>query len=112
MRTRRAVALVLTGLAGAGCAALPRPELRWPGSAKSSELVVVEGSSVELPVPRDPRASSGELRRVPLRWDPVLTGDVAGYRVERAEGDGVDTAEALAVAVANGVSGAQPVRSR
>jgi hypothetical protein len=79
---------VLAALAGSGCAALPRPELRWPGSAKSSELVVVEGSSVELPVPRDPRASSGELRRVPLRWDPVLTGDVAGYRVERAEGEG------------------------
>ncbi len=87
MRPRPAVAAGLAALALAGCASVPRPELRWPGSPQESELVVVEGSAVDLPVPRDPRASSGELRRVPLRWDPVLTGDVAGYRVERAEGD-------------------------
>jgi hypothetical protein len=87
VRTRRAAACLLAASV-AGCAALPRPELRWPGSAKKGEIVLVEGSAVDLPVPRDPRASSGELRRVPLRWDPVLTGDVAGYRVERAEGDG------------------------
>jgi hypothetical protein len=87
VRARHAAAAGLAALAWAGCASVPRPELRWPGSPKESELVVVEGSAVDLPVPRDPRASSGELRRVPLRWDPVLTGDVAGYRVERAEGD-------------------------
>ena len=27
---------------------------------------------------------SGELRSVPLRWDPVLAGDVGGYAVERS----------------------------
>jgi hypothetical protein len=84
---RRAVPVLLAALTCAGCASLPRPELGWPGAARKPELVVVEGSAVNLPVPRDPRASSGELRRVPLRWDPVLTGDVAGYRVERAEAD-------------------------
>jgi fibronectin type 3 domain-containing protein len=27
---------------------------------------------------------SGELRKVPLKWDPLLAGDVGGYLVERA----------------------------
>ena len=87
MRAHHAVAALLAALACAGCASTPLPDLHWPERATQSELVVVEGSAVDLPVPRDPRATSGELRRVPLRWDPVLTGDVAGYRVERAEGD-------------------------
>jgi fibronectin type 3 domain-containing protein len=30
------------------------------------------------------RAMSGELRAIPLRWDPLLAGDVGGYAVERA----------------------------
>jgi fibronectin type 3 domain-containing protein len=30
------------------------------------------------------RAVTGELRSVPLRWDPVLAGDVGGYAVERS----------------------------
>jgi hypothetical protein len=30
------------------------------------------------------RTLSGELRLVPLRWDPLLAGDVGGYTVERA----------------------------
>jgi fibronectin type 3 domain-containing protein len=30
------------------------------------------------------RTVSGELRSVPLRWDPVLAGDVGGYAIERA----------------------------
>jgi hypothetical protein len=29
------------------------------------------------------RTLSGELRSIPLRWDPLLAGDVAGYAVER-----------------------------
>jgi fibronectin type 3 domain-containing protein len=38
----------------------------------------------ELPVPEGLRAASGELRAVPLQWDPLLTPSVAGYAVERA----------------------------
>ena len=30
------------------------------------------------------RTLSGELRAIPLRWDPLLAGDVGGYAVERA----------------------------
>lgn len=37
-----------------------------------------------LPAPEGLRGTGGALRRVPLRWDPVLDGDVAGYAVERA----------------------------
>ena len=37
-----------------------------------------------LPVPEGLRATSGELRSVPLQWDPLLTPSVAGYAVERA----------------------------
>jgi hypothetical protein len=38
----------------------------------------------ELPVPEGLRATSGELRSVPLQWDPLLTPSVAGYAIERA----------------------------
>jgi hypothetical protein len=38
----------------------------------------------DLPSPEGLRAGSGELRSVPLKWDPLLAGDVAGYTVERA----------------------------
>jgi len=41
-------------------------------------------SAAELPVPEGLRATSGELRSVPLQWDPLLTPSVAGYVVERA----------------------------
>lgn len=49
--------------------------------------VLVEAPEPTLPAPEGLRATTGELRRVPLRWDPVLDGDVAGYVVERAPGD-------------------------
>jgi fibronectin type 3 domain-containing protein len=38
----------------------------------------------DLPPPEGLRAVSGELRKVPLKWDPLLAGDVGGYLVERA----------------------------
>ena len=47
------------------------PKLGPPGSA-------------ELPSPRGIRATSGELRAIPLQWDPLLTGNVGGYAVERS----------------------------
>ena len=39
----------------------------------------------DLPAPHGLRATSGELRRVPLRWDPLLAGDIAGYVVEGSD---------------------------
>ena len=41
-------------------------------------------TAADLPPPEGLRAVSGELRKVPLKWDPLLTGDVGGYLVERA----------------------------
>jgi fibronectin type 3 domain-containing protein len=44
-----------------------------------------EGPAAEdLSPPEGLRAVSGELRKVPLKWDPLLAGDVGGYLVERA----------------------------
>jgi fibronectin type 3 domain-containing protein len=41
-------------------------------------------AAANLPPPEGLRAVSGELRKVPLKWDPLLAGDVGGYLVERA----------------------------
>ena len=70
-----------------GCAALldverlratlvnePAPEAPVLSEAPPARLAAVEGL----------RTVSGELRSIPLRWDPLLAGDVGGYAVERA----------------------------
>jgi fibronectin type 3 domain-containing protein len=48
---------------------------------------LVESPPAGLSKPQGLRAVSGELRVVALQWEPVLDGDVAGYAVERAEGE-------------------------
>jgi fibronectin type 3 domain-containing protein len=40
---------------------------------------------MDLSAPRDLEARSGELRKIPLTWTPLLSGDVAGYLVERSD---------------------------
>lgn len=50
------------------------PEVPVLSEAPPARLGAVEGL----------RTVSGELRSVPLRWDPVLAGDVGGYAIERA----------------------------
>jgi hypothetical protein len=40
--------------------------------------------TADLPAPEGLRAISGELRMVPLKWEPLLVGDIGGYVVERA----------------------------
>jgi len=42
-------------------------------------------ATAALPAPEGLRATSGELRMVPLKWDPVLTGAVGGYVIERSQ---------------------------
>lgn len=51
-----------------------QPEAPVLSEAPPARLGAVEGL----------RTVSGELRSVPLRWDPVLAGDVGGYAIERA----------------------------
>jgi hypothetical protein len=45
--------------------------------------------TTDLQAPEGLRAASGELRVIPLKWEPLLVGDIGGYIVERApERDG------------------------
>jgi fibronectin type 3 domain-containing protein len=46
--------------------------------------VLYEGTDASLPGPEGLRAKSGELRVVPLQWEPLLTPNVGGYVIERA----------------------------
>ncbi len=67
----RAAAIALTLLAS-GCAGL-------------AGMRAEDGASRDLAAPAALRAEGGELRRVPLVWQPVASRDVAGYVVERAD---------------------------
>ena len=59
---------------------------RWiDARAKPPLPKLQEGTTAALPAPEGLRATSGELRAIPLRWDPLLRGDVGGYAVERAK---------------------------
>ena len=46
--------------------------------------VLLEGPPSALPAPEGVAATSDQLREVPLQWEPVITGDVGGYVVDRA----------------------------
>ncbi len=53
----------------------------------SETPVLLDSAASEVPPPSVVGASDGQLRAVPLRWDPVLASDVGGYVVERAPAD-------------------------
>ena len=48
------------------------------------EPALVYDPPADLPAPEAVRATSGQYREIPLRWDPVLIPGVAGYVVESA----------------------------
>jgi fibronectin type 3 domain-containing protein len=80
------VGLLLLALAS-GCAGnldLDRARRALMRSPRPAAPVLSEGPPVALPPPEGVAATDGELRSVPLRWEPVITGDVGGYVVERA----------------------------
>ena len=71
----------------AACAShldLERARRALEASPRAEAPVLIEGSPIALPAPEGVTATSGQLRTVPLRWDPVISGDVGGYIVERA----------------------------
>lgn len=73
--------------AGLGCATaldLDRARRWMQGEEEPEPPLLREAPAAELPPPEGLRARSGELRAVPLKWDPVLAGEVGGYAVERA----------------------------
>lgn len=57
--------------------------MSWPVSARP-ELVLTEQPGSDLEEPQGLVASSGELRAIPLKWEPVLVGQVGGYVIERS----------------------------
>ena len=73
------------GTSALGCATnLQWPSAVWPAaSAQAFELR--EDPPADLSAPEGLRAVSGQLRSVPLKWEPLLVGDVGGYVVERAD---------------------------
>jgi len=80
---------IALGLSLSGCAL----DFGWlsgagrEGSPEISEFTLE--SAVDLQAPEGLRAVSGELRMIPLKWEPLLVGDIGGYVVERAsERDG------------------------
>jgi fibronectin type 3 domain-containing protein len=73
------------GTSALGCATnLQWPSAVWPAaSAQAFELR--EDPPADLAAPEGMRAVSGQLRSVPLKWEPLLVGDVGGYVIERAD---------------------------
>ncbi len=89
VRQYRRVRVIALGLSLSGCAM----DLGWlPGAGREappevSELAVEP--TADLQAPEGLHATSGELRMVPVKWEPLLVGDVGGYVIERApERDG------------------------
>ncbi len=86
MRSVRAAFLTVIALTlgGVGCA---NTAPWWFNSAGIEPLPTLdssESSSSELERPQGLVAYSGELRAIPLEWEPVLVGQVGGYWIERS----------------------------
>jgi len=86
--SRRIVAFALTlAVAHTGCTVIPdfdraRRFLDRPPAPTAPTLY--QGTAANLPSPEGLWAKSGELRVVPLQWEPLLVRDVGGYVIERA----------------------------
>lgn len=84
---RLGTALCLIGMIGVGCSFTldtERAGALFRSNGLPAAPVLRDEPPAKLPAPRDLRATDGQLRQIPLEWDPVLKGDVAGYVVERA----------------------------
>jgi fibronectin type 3 domain-containing protein len=76
------VSVVTLALWCGGCSTPSGPVFSWV--TREPELVVSEQPGADLEEPQGPVASSGELRAIPLQWEPALVGDVGGYVIERS----------------------------
>jgi len=79
-------ALLVLVVAGFGCSTLldvERAREVFRGTEEPTVPILVESPALELPAPRGLRTISGQLRAIPLKWDPLLTGDVSGYVIDR-----------------------------
>jgi len=85
------LAVLVSVVVGLGCSTLvdvERAREVFRGTEEPTVPVLVESRGLELPAPRGLRAVSGQLRAIPLKWDPLLTGDASGYVIERAKKQG------------------------
>ena len=86
--TRHSLGLALAVMVITGCTGTLDVEVarRWLDRPKAPTLPdFFEAAESTLPALEGLRATDGELRSIPLRWDPILAGEVGGYVVERAE---------------------------
>jgi len=83
----RSLAVCGLAVAAIGCAATldiaDRPWDRWWRSPAPPPTPLEEVPSAEIPPPEGFHPESGQLRTVPMKWEPRLTSDVAGYVIER-----------------------------
>ena len=82
-RALAATSLVLAGCAGSSLD-LGRAGRALRGTPPTSAPVLTESPPADLAAPTGIRTTRGELREVSITWDPVLTGHVGGYVVERS----------------------------
>jgi fibronectin type 3 domain-containing protein len=78
--------LLAVVVACSGCASVPSPASLIEAPAREA-APIREDLVGDLPAIEGLSALSGELRAIPLRWQPVLAGPVSGYLVERAAKD-------------------------
>jgi fibronectin type 3 domain-containing protein len=84
--TRLAAALACLALS-LGCAAaldVERARDIFAREGTPEPPVLTEAPPARIGAVEGLRTLSGELRTVPLRWDPLLAGDVGGYAIERS----------------------------
>jgi hypothetical protein len=81
-----AVAVSLVACAGSSFD-LGRAGRALRGHPPPAAPVLSENPAAELPGPTGIRATRGELREIAVAWDPVLSGQVAGYVVERSSSE-------------------------
>lgn len=86
-RERRALGLVLAAAFALACASTTE-RVAERLFARDQPLVFDRGSRL-LP-PEGLRVTSNQDRQIALAWDPVLVGDVGGYAILRAKGNGED----------------------
>jgi fibronectin type 3 domain-containing protein len=91
---RSRVALVSVMIAALGCAGTTE-RVAERLFATDQPLVFDKGSPL-LP-PEGLRVTSNEDRQISLAWDPVLVGDVAGYAILRAKGNGESPYERVGI---------------
>lgn len=78
-------ALCVAALLGCGTTLDIDRARRWLAAPEPADVSPAPIAPTALPAPEGLVALSGELREIPLHWEPLLLSGVAGYVVERAE---------------------------